>query len=85
MTLRILSGLPNRETRNAELFRDRLLESEPRLNHPDITADILCSLPLPGREIDLVLLYHDPRDQSLQLKTPDGIPIHSFEIGRAHV
>ena len=80
MTLRILSGRPNRETRNAELFRDRLLESEPRLNHPDITADILCSLPLPGREIDLVLLYHDPRDQSLQLKTPDGIPIHSFVL-----
>ena len=80
MTLRILSGLPNRETRNAELFRDRLLESEPRLNHPDITVDILCSLPLPGREIDLVLLYHDSRDKSLQLKTPDGIPIHSFVL-----
>lgn len=80
MTLRILSGAPNRETCNAELFRDRLLLSEPRLDHPDITADILCSLPLPGCEIDLVLLYHDSRHESLQLRTPDGTPIHSFVL-----
>lgn len=80
MTLRILSGVPNRETRNAELLRDRLLETEPRLDHPDITADILCSLQLPGREIDLVLLFHDARDESLQLRTLDGTPIHSFVL-----
>lgn len=80
MTLRILSSVPNRETRNAELFRDALLESEPRLVHPDITADIVCNLLLPGREIDLVLLYHDSRNKELQLKTPKGVPIHSFVL-----
>ncbi|MDO5759184.1 MAG: AAA family ATPase [Rhodobacterales bacterium] len=80
MTLRILSGTPNRETRNAELLRDALIASEPRLDHPDITADILCGLPLPGREIDLLLLYHDARDERLQLKTSDGKPIHSFVL-----
>lgn len=80
MTVRILSGVPNRETRNAELFRDALLASEPKLAHPDVTADILCSLPLPGCEIDLVLIYHDSRNQSLQLKTPSGVPIHSFVL-----
>lgn len=56
------------------------MASEPRLDHPDITADILCGLPLPGREIDLVLLYHDARDKSLQLNTPQGHPIHSFVL-----
>lgn len=80
MTIRILSGASNRETRNAELLRDVLVESEPRLDHPDITADILCNLSLPGREIDLVLLYHDARDESLQFKTPKGTPIHSFVL-----
>ncbi|MGM9403257.1 hypothetical protein ACS0VU_12895 [Aliiroseovarius sp. KMU-71] len=50
------------------------------MDHPDITADILCGLPLPGREIDLVLLYHDARDERLQLKTPEGTPIHSFVL-----
>lgn len=80
MTLRILSGTLNRETRNAELLRDALIASEPRLDHPDITADILCGLPLPGREIDLVLLYHDARDERLQLKTSEGKPIHSFVL-----
>lgn len=80
MTLRILPGTPNRETRNAELFRDALLASEPRLDYPDIDADILCGLPLPGREIDLVLLYHDTRHEKLQLKTPTGTPIHSFVL-----
>lgn len=80
MTLRIISGTPNRETRNAELFRDALLASEPRLDHPDIVADILCGLPLPEREIDLVLLYYDPRRQDLQIKTPKGLPIHSFVL-----
>lgn len=80
MTLRILSSVPNRETHNAELFRDALLESEPRLAHPDITADVVCSLALPGREIDLVLLYHDSRKRELQLKTPKGVPIHSFVL-----
>ncbi|MEI4235253.1 hypothetical protein [Roseovarius sp. D22-M7] len=80
MTLRILSGTPNRETRNAELLRDALIESEPRLDHPDITGDILCNLSLPRREIDLVLLYHDARHEKLQLKTPKGNPIHSFVL-----
>ena len=80
MTVRIITAVPNRETRNAELFRDALLASEPRLDHPDITADILCSLLLPGRELDLVLIYHDARREELQLKTPEGIPVHSFVL-----
>lgn len=80
MTVRIVTGIPNRETRSAEQFRDALIASEPRLNHPDITADILCSLPLPGREIDIVLLYHDARKKNLLLKTPGGAPIHSFVL-----
>lgn len=78
MTITIISGARNRETRNAENFRDVLLATEPRLNHPDIVAYILCNLLLPGREIDLVLLYHDPRPKPLQLKTTGGKPIHSF-------
>lgn len=80
MTITILSGARNRETRNAEQFRDALLASEPQLAHPDIVAYILCSLALPGREIDLVLLYHDPRPSELQLKTNAGKAIHSFVL-----
>jgi hypothetical protein len=80
MTIRIQSGARNRETRNAELLRDALLTSEPRLDHPDIAAEILCNLPLQGREIDLVLLYHDPRAERLQLQTSTTTPIHSFVL-----
>lgn len=80
MTVRILSNVSNRETRNAEEFRDALLASEPSLAQPEITADIICGMPLPGREIDLILLYHDCRDPSSQLKTTDGAPIHSFVL-----
>jgi len=80
MTITIISGTRNRETRNAEQFRDALLASEPQLAHPDIVAYILCSLALPGREIDLVLLYHDPRPSELQLKTNAGKAIHSFVL-----
>lgn len=80
MTVRVSSGLPNRETRNAEQFRDALLASEPRLAHPDITVEILCGLLIPGRELDLVMIYHDPRHETLQLKTPSGMPIHSFVL-----
>lgn len=80
MTIRILSYVPNSETRNAELFRDALLASEPRLGHPDITAEIVCGLSLPDRQLDLVLMYHDPRPASLQLTTSSGAPIHSFVL-----
>lgn len=80
VTVRVLSGLPNRETRNAEQFRDLLLASEPELEHPDITAEIFCGLFLPGRELDLVMIYHDPREKKLQLKTPQGTSIHSFVL-----
>lgn len=80
MTVRISPCAPNRETRNAELLRDALLASEPELNHPDVKAEILCGLHLPDREIDLVLIYHDPRSTELQLKTTDGHPIHSFVL-----
>lgn len=65
---------------NAEALRDLLLKSEPRLDHPDITLDILCGLPLPDREIDIIMLYHDSRDEHLQLKTTQGTPIHSFVL-----
>ncbi|MDF2235191.1 AAA family ATPase [Albimonas sp. CAU 1670] len=78
MTIRILTSAANRETPNAELFRDALLASEPRLSHPDVVADIVCSVPLPGRQLDLVLLYHDPRPEALRLRTSAGAPIHSF-------
>jgi hypothetical protein len=80
LTLSILSNVPNRETRNAELFKDALLQSEPRLEHPDINAFILCNLNLPEREIDLVLLYYDPRPENLQLKTTNDKSIHSFVL-----
>jgi hypothetical protein len=78
--LSILSNVPNRETRNAELFRDALLQSEPQLEHPDINAVILCNLNLPEREIDLVLIYYDPRPENMQLRTTDGKAIHSFVL-----
>ena len=80
MTINIISGAPNQETRNAELFKEALLKSEPRLDHVDITADIICGLPIPGRQIDLLLLYHDTRDEKYQLRTPSGAPIHSFVL-----
>ncbi|MFY0633225.1 MAG: AAA family ATPase [Vannielia sp.] len=78
MTIRILNTAPNSETDNAAAFRSALLASEPRLDHPDITLDLICGLPLPGRQLDIVLLYHDRRAPQLQLQTPDGSPIHSF-------
>lgn len=80
MTVRIVSGLHNRETHNAEKFRNALLESAPQLDHPDVAAEILCNLPLPERELDLVLLYHDTRPEELQLRTSQGKPIHSFVL-----
>lgn len=80
MTIRVVPGIPNSETMNAEALRDLLLKSEPRLDHPDITLDILCGLPLPDREIDIIMLYHDSRDEHLQLKTTQGTPIHSFVL-----
>lgn len=78
MTLRILPCAPNREKHNAEQFRDALLASKPELEHPDIKAEILYGLHLPDRQLDIILLYHDPRPQHLQLRTPSGHPIHSF-------
>jgi hypothetical protein len=78
MTIRILSGVPHRETANAERFKEALLASEPQLNHPEISVDILCNLHLPERQIDLLILYHDPRAERLQLRTTEGVPIHSF-------
>jgi len=80
VTIEIISGATNQETRNAELFKDALLKSEPRLDHVDITADIICGLPIPGRQIDLLLLYHDTRSKEHQLRTPNGEPIHSFVL-----
>ena len=80
MPIRILSGALNRETRNAEAFRDVLLASEPKLDHPDISADILCNIYLPGREVDLLFIYHAPRPDQLQLRTTEGVPIHSFML-----
>jgi hypothetical protein len=80
VTIKIISGAPNQETRNAELFKEALLKSEPRLDHVDITADIICGLPIPGRQIDLLLLYHDARSKERQLRTPNGAPIHSFVL-----
>ena len=80
MTVRILEAAPNSEAHNAELFRAALVASEPKLDHPDITADILFGLPLPGRQLDIVMLYHDARPPHLQLATPSGVPIHSFVL-----
>lgn len=80
LTINIISGARNSETRNAEAFRDALLKSEPRLNHVDIEADLLCNLAIPGRQIDLVLLYHDTRSKDFQLRTNNGNPIHSFVL-----
>ena len=66
MTIEIISGATNQETRNAELFKDALLKSEPRLGHVDISADIICGLPIPGRQIDLLRLYHDTSSKEHQ-------------------
>ncbi len=80
MTIDIKSCSKNSETQNAERFRQALLASEPALDHPDIKAVILCALPLQRAQLDLVMLYYDPRPADLQLKTPDGTPIHSFVL-----
>lgn len=80
MTVTILDGPYNTEKNNAEQFKNALLISEPGLDHPDIRAEILYGLPLPDRQIDIVMLYHDARPPHLQLKTPSGIPIHSFVL-----
>lgn len=45
-----------------------------------IKAVILSALPLQRAQIDLVMIYYDPRPAHLQLKTPDGAPIHSFVL-----
>jgi|GEM_PF-4207554 len=66
------------ESRNAEMLKQALLESEPALSHPDIELEIISDLYLPGRQIDLVLLYHDTRNEDSLLKTTDGSLIHSF-------
>lgn len=80
MTIAIKSCSKNSETQNAERFRQALLASEPALDHPDIKAVILCALPLQRAQIDLIMIYYDPRPADLQLKTPDGAPIHSFVL-----
>lgn len=80
LPIKIISGARNSETRNAEAFRDALLKSEPRLDHVDIEADLLCNLAIPGGQIDLVLLYHDTRGADFQLRTKNGNPIHSFVL-----
>jgi hypothetical protein len=80
MTVRIIAGAPNREMGNAELFQKALLDSEPCLKHPDITLDILCSLPLPGRQLDIVVLYQDSRPVDRRLRTSRGAPVHSFVL-----
>jgi len=79
MTVTVCSlSTQSSESRNAEMLRQALLDSEPALNHPDIKLEIISDLYLPGRQIDLVLLYHDTRTEELLLKTTDGRLIHSF-------
>ena len=78
MTVQISPCAPNREKHNAELLAKTLLSTKPELEHPDIRLEILYGLHLPDRQIDLMVLYYDPRPPELQLKTPAGEPIHSF-------
>lgn len=80
MTIRIWPGAPNREAENAQQFKAAVLASEPGLEDPELTVDILYGLPLPGRQIDLIVLYHDRRPHTSQLKTQLGTPIHSFVL-----
>lgn len=80
MTIRITSCSKDSETTNAELFRRALLNSEPALDHPDISVEILTALPLQRAQIDLVMIYHDPRPVELLLRTANGTPIHSFVL-----
>lgn len=80
MTVRILSGAPNSETRNAESLRNILSASEESLSDPRIVLDILYGLPIPQRQIDIVLLYHDQRPAELRFKTTSGATIHSFVL-----
>jgi len=66
------------ETQSAKNLRQALLTSEPELAHPDVKVEIISDLPLPGRQIDIVVLYHDCRGDDSLLKTDDGTLIHSF-------
>lgn len=80
MTVTILGSSHNSEKINAEHLKKSLLVSEPKLDHPDIRAEIIYGLPLPDRQLDIVMLYHDARPPQLQLKTPSGVQIHSFVL-----
>lgn len=66
------------ESRTAEILEQALLKSKPELGHPDIKLEIISDLYLPGRQIDLVLLYHDTRAEDSLFKTSDGSLVHSF-------
>ena len=78
--MRITSCSKNTETANAELLRKALLSSEPALEHPDINVEILTALPMQRAQIDIVMIYHDPRPIELLLRTANGFPIHSFVL-----
>lgn len=80
MTVRIATATTNGETHNAELLRQALISSEPELERPDVSLEIICGLLLPGAEIDLVVLFHDRRRRDLQFKTSEGYPVHSFVL-----
>ncbi len=80
MTVRTYALAPTGENRNAEDLRQKILETEPSLHHPDITLDIVSGVYLPRREIDLIVLYQDKRSDDLLLRTKGGCPIHSFVL-----
>jgi hypothetical protein len=78
MTVTVWSQSKSSESQSAENLKRAFLASQPELKHPDILVDIITDLYLPGRQIDLVVLYHDRRDHHSLLKTRDGTPVHSF-------
>ena len=79
MTVTVCSlSKQSRESRTAQKLKQVLLKSEPELGHPGVKLEIISDLYLPGRQIDLVLLYHDTRDDDALLKTSDGSLVHSF-------
>jgi hypothetical protein len=80
MTIRLLNQARNSEMHNAQALRKLLLNSEPELDEPNVRFEIVASAHIPGRQLDLVLIFEDNRAAEHRFKTTDGTRIDSFVL-----